>query len=77
MWLLLAQVSPDLNLIENLFGTVKARAFKRGPTTIAQLRQYLQEEWAAVSRAELDKLYDSFPGRLKEVISGRGKPTRH
>lgn len=71
------QVSPDLNLIENLFGTVKTRALKRGPKDPEQLRQFLQEEWAAVTEAELAALYASFPKRLEAVIKGRGRPTRY
>jgi hypothetical protein len=70
-------VSSDLNLIENLFGTVKTRALKRGPKNKEQLRQLLQEEWSAVTEAELAALYASFPNRLEAVVKGRGRPTRY
>jgi len=70
-------VSPDLNLIENLFGTVKTRALKRGPKNKEQLRQFLQEEWSAVTETELAALYASFPKRLEAVVKGRGRPTRY
>ncbi len=45
---------------------------KRGPKNRAQLRQFLEQEWASVTPQELQKLYESFPKRLAEVIKGRG-----
>ena len=40
--------SPDLNPVENVWRLLKQRVAKRFPRTFAELRQYVEEEWAAL-----------------------------
>ena len=40
--------SPDLNPIENLWAIVKGRVEKRQPKNIAELEQFMVEEWDSI-----------------------------
>jgi transposase len=68
--------SPDLNVIENLMGTVSRRVKRRSPRSKEQLRQYLLDEWSRVTPDELHSLYDSMETRLAEVRKKKGGNTR-
>jgi len=44
--------SPDLNPIENVWRLLKQRVDKSFPRTVAELRQYVEEEWAALDLSD-------------------------
>ena len=65
-------LSPDLNIIENLWSVLKNRVNKRLPQTAEQLWEITQEEWNGITINEVKKLFESIPARLKEVIRNKG-----
>lgn len=70
--------SPDLNPIENLWAIVSQKVYKTHRfSSKPDLLAALQQEWAAVDPALLQKLYDSIPRRCEEVIKYKGWPTRY
>jgi len=64
--------SPDLNIIENLWATLKKNFSSRYPKNKEDLWVILQEEWSKVDSSEVRKLYDSVPRRLHAVIKEKG-----
>jgi len=64
--------SLDLNIIENLWATLKKNVTIRYPKNKEVLWVILQKEWTKVDSSEVRKLYDSFPRRLQDVIKEKG-----
>jgi transposase len=65
--------SPDLSVIENVWGILKMRIARRGPKTIPELKTMLQEEWDNLDQAMLDDLVASMPWRFWMCIEEHGK----
>ena len=69
--------SPDLNVIEHLWGIIKKHLqtihFKRTDDLWCQI----QEIWANISTDTCRKLVASMPERMAEVIKNEGHPTRY
>ncbi|KAJ8871142.1 hypothetical protein PR048_027447 [Dryococelus australis] len=70
--------SSDLNPIEHLRDELdrRVRARKARPKSIAQLMEWLQEEWRRIPGDILQTLVESMPVRVAAVIAARGGPTR-
>ncbi|KAJ8870425.1 hypothetical protein PR048_029447 [Dryococelus australis] len=70
--------SPDLNPIEHLWDESdrRVRARQARPKSIAQLMEWLQEEWRRIPVDVLQTLVESMPDRVAAVIATRGGPTR-
>ena len=71
--------SPDLNPIENLWSILKERVRKRipRPKTIAQLEQYIHEEWNQLDRTVLRNLVRSIRRRNRQVFLAKGYQTKY
>jgi len=69
--------SPDLNIIENLWATLKKNVSRRHPKNKEDLWAILQEEWSKVDSSEVRNLYDSVPRRLQVVIKEKGFPSKY
>jgi len=69
--------SPDINLAENQMAIVLRRVGKRKPRSIKQMRLFLQQEWLAVSKEELEHLYASMPERLRQIRAKKGGTTKY
>jgi transposase len=71
--------SPDMNIIENVWDYsdrwVRMRPIL--PTNVDKLWAALQEEWACIPQSYIDKLFDSMPHRVEELIAAKGKNTRY
>ncbi|NP_001133228.1 transposase-like [Salmo salar] len=65
--------SPDLNPIENLWSTLKRRVDKQKPTNSDKLQALIMQEWAAISQDVAQKLIDSMPGRIAEILKKEGQ----
>jgi transposase len=68
--------SPDLNPIENVWRLLKHRIGRRFPTTEAEVRQYLEEEWDRLTVDDFVHYIQSMPARVQAVIDAKGGPTK-
>jgi transposase len=64
--------SPDLNPIENLWGWMKAKLYKKKVQNIHQLKAALLELWDTVPVWMLSKLMGSMDRRLDDVVARQG-----
>ena len=69
--------SPDLNIIETIWGDI-TRALNRGPPilNVQELRTEVRKHWEAITAERLHKLYSELPSRCQKVIAARGYPTK-
>ena len=69
--------SPDLNPIENLWSILMRRVDKQKPTNSDKLQALIMQEWAANSQDVAQKLIDSMPGRISEVLKNKGQHCKY
>lgn len=69
--------SPDLNPMEHLWDEVARRlkAYARWPKNAQEFWERIEEVWNGIDQATLDRLYESMPRRVADVISARGGNT--
>lgn len=69
--------SPDLNIIEPLWGVLEERVRKHFPPPASRrdLATILQEEWLKIPLTTVQDLYMSFPRRIDAVLAAKGGPT--
>ena len=60
--------SPDLNVIEMLWGRIQRDVSRYAPTDEEQLEAYFIRCWEAIPQAEIDHLVLSFSFRLQRCI---------
>lgn len=70
--------SPDLNIIENIWAIIKQKINKKNPplSSIAQLRNFVNQSWSEIEKMTVKRLYSSIPGRLEACIKSKGYATR-
>ncbi len=66
--------SPDLNLIENIWGIVKRKMRNKRPKN-ADIT--VKETWAHIPPQQCHKLITSMPRRIEAVIKAKGAPTKY
>lgn len=69
--------SPDLNPIENVWGTVKRRLAESPPQRKQDLLKSIEEVWNDISLEYLRGLVESMPSRLQAVINAKGGCTKY
>lgn len=71
--------SPDLNIMENVWGWLSQQVYKnsRQFNNAEELQKALQQAWSQLSVKYLQTLYDSMPSRIFEVIKKNGKSTNY
>ncbi len=69
--------SPDLNHIENLWGTVKRKMRDTRPNNADELKATVKETWASIPPQQCHKLITSMPRRIEAVIKAKGAPTKY
>jgi DDE superfamily endonuclease len=71
--------SPDLNIIENLWSTLSRKVYTEGRQyrSTNDLKQAIEKSWQEINQGEIDKLYESLPGRIFEVIKNQGSYTHY
>lgn len=72
-------VSPDLNIIENLWGWLTRRVYRSGQQygTITELKTAIRTAWDEIPLDLLQKLYSSIENRIYQVILNRGGHTKY
>ncbi len=69
--------SPDLNLIENLWGIVKRKMRDTRPNNADDLKATIKATWASIPPQQCHKLITSMPRRIEAVIKAKGAPTKY
>ncbi|CAK9796254.1 Transposable element Tc1 transposase [Anthophora quadrimaculata] len=69
--------SPDMNVIEHIWGELKRRIRKYVISNKNDLKNALQEEWANIDGNITNNLIASIPRRLQAVIDSKGYPTKY
>lgn len=69
--------SPDLNPIENVWKLLNERTKKQNPSNVAELWNYLKEEWEKISVDECKTLINSCGRRCQAVIDSNGLHTKY
>ncbi len=69
--------SPDLNLIENLWGIVKRKMRNKRPKNADELKATVKETWASIPPQQCHKLITSMPRWIEAVIKAKGVPTKY
>jgi len=65
--------SPDLTPYDySLWGYLKTKVFETRPRTIADLKQRIQDEVAAIPMEMLQEVMNSFKSRLEECVRRNG-----
>lgn len=68
--------SPDLNLIENIWAYIKAKAAEKDPKTPAELQKALEAAWAEVTPTQFRAYADSMHRRMESVKATGGEHTK-
>ncbi len=69
--------SPDLNLIENLWGIVKRKMRDTRPNNADDLKDTVKETWASIPPQQCHKLITSMPRQIEAVIKAKAAPTKY
>jgi transposase-like protein len=69
--------SPDLNLIENVWGYILPKVEAAGCTSSKQFQSKVEKEFAALPDAYIQRLFMSMPSRIQECIRKGGDRTAH
>ncbi len=69
--------SPDLNLIENIWGIVKRKMRDTRPNNADDLKAAIKATWASIPPQQCHKLITSMPRRIEAVIKAKGAPTKY
>ncbi|KAJ3006799.1 hypothetical protein NUW54_g3802 [Trametes sanguinea] len=74
-----AASSPDMNIIENAWAYLDRKVRERYPlpTNPDQLWATLEEEWRKLDLGYVQRLYESMPGRVADLIDAEGLWTDH
>ena len=65
-------MSPDLNLIENIWSILKQAVERRGPTNVGDLKKFILEEWNNIPSQIFVNLYASIRTRITKCIQAQG-----
>ena len=71
--------SPDLNIIENVWGIVSKKVYEGGKSyeTCDELWESVSNHFLAISDETVQNLFQSIPSRLVQVVELRGKRTQY
>ncbi len=69
--------SPDINPIEILWNDVDKEVKKKKPTNFNELEVLIKECWTNIPVERRERLVDSIPRRVAEVIHNKGFATRY
>ncbi len=70
-------MSPDLNPIEHLWGTLKRKVEERKVFNIRQLRDVIMDKCKRTPVTTCEALVNSMPKRVKAVLENNGGDTKY
>ncbi len=70
-------MSPDLNLIEHMWGILKQKVEKHHVSNIQQLCDVITEEWKRRPATTCAALVNSMLRRVKAMLDNNGAPTKY
>ncbi len=69
--------SGDLSPIKNVWRILKQRVKIRKARNEDELQQYIVEEWERITIDEINKLIETMPDRINQVIEREGDVTEY
>ena len=69
--------SPDLNLIENVWGLVQEKVTAAGCSSLEEFKMKVDRQCQAVPKTMLRYMFANMPKRLAKVIELGGGKTKH
>ena len=71
--------SPDMNIIEHVWDYLDCciRARQDAPSNLTQLWKVLQDEWAKLDIEYIQRLYQSLPARVSDMMKAQGGYTKY
>ena len=69
--------SPDMNIIEHVWGRMKEEAWKTKPKNLDDLWEACKAAFFAIPDDSINKLYESLPNRMDAVLQDHGSHTRY
>ncbi|KAL7727430.1 hypothetical protein ACLKA6_017554 [Drosophila palustris] len=71
--------SPDLNIIENVWGWLARKVYESGKqySNKTELIEGIKHAWSTISLNYIEQLYHSIPNRIFEVIANNGGTTHY
>lgn len=71
--------SPDLNIIENLWGDLARAVYASGRqfNNVSELKLAITSAWSRISQEKVKNLYHSLPDRIFQIIESKGGFTRY
>ena len=73
-------LSPDLNPIENVWGLLARRVYDKSKpmlNSVAELESRVKEAWDSIPTGTINRVIESFPSRLLEVLKKNGNMTKY
>ena len=68
--------SPDLNLIENLWGIARRKMRDMRPNNAGELKAAIEASWSSITPQQCHRLIASMPRRIDAAIHAKGAPTK-
>jgi transposase len=70
-------LSPDMNIIEDIWSMMNDELNKYKITTMTTLKRYLKKIWKDISLEKVRNCVDSMPRRIEKCISIKGERTNY
>jgi hypothetical protein len=69
--------SPDLSIIENVWGLMKNRIENLDPRSVPLWKQEIQNVWDDIDQDFIGNYFESIPKRIKLCIEANGGPIHY